>query len=181
VFDERAYPIAHCCLSKIQAVVAAMLLAIMAKGYRLRAVVAWPLTVRVDTRPYGVTILVTSRNKGQLLPLQYGGSAAMTARHSQPVAVYGSQAAEPNTLFHNLVKIRCNICEARQVLFILYWLSYRPDERDIVQFLTEPQVCVSLKAPNPFTVSTHPFYAMGSTDHFIPGCSSRDGKVASGL
>jgi hypothetical protein len=52
-----------------------MLPAILAKCYRNHAVVAWPVTVRVDTRPYGVTTVVTSSNKDQLVPLQYGGKA----------------------------------------------------------------------------------------------------------
>jgi hypothetical protein len=78
-----------------------MLPAILAKVYRHRAVIAWPLTVKVDTRPYGVTTVVTNRNKDQPAPLQYGDSTAMAARHSQPVRGYGSQPAEPNFHFHN--------------------------------------------------------------------------------
>jgi hypothetical protein len=72
-------------LSKIQAVVTAMLPAMLAKGYRLRAVVAWPVTVRDDTRPSGVTTVGTSSNTDQLVPLQYGGSIEMAAGPIQPV------------------------------------------------------------------------------------------------
>jgi hypothetical protein len=76
VFDKSTYPIAY--LSKIQAVVTAMLPAMLAKRYRLRAVVAWPVTVRDDTRLSGVTTVLTSSNIDQLVPLQYGGRAHST-------------------------------------------------------------------------------------------------------
>ena len=83
--------------------VAALLPATLANGSHHRAVVARPVIVMVDTRPYGVTSVVNNTNTDKLAPLQYGNSTTRATRHSQLVKGYGSQPAESNPHLNNLV------------------------------------------------------------------------------